>query len=75
MLNKRYDENIASNAFLMSFFSQVIFAIVITWLLSIVLTVTDVFPNDPNKWGYAARTDLRTDVISKSPWFRFPYPG
>ncbi|KAK2192536.1 hypothetical protein NP493_28g06024 [Ridgeia piscesae] len=53
----------------------VIFAIVITWVLSIILTATNVFPDDPTKWGYQARTDLRTNVIFTSPWFRFPYPG
>ena len=47
----------------------------ITWLLCYILTVTDVFPNDPDAWGYGARTDIRSTVITESPWVRFPYPG
>lgn len=53
----------------------VLFAIFITWILCYILTVTDVFPKEKGKWGHAARTDLYTDVLYKSAWFRFPYPG
>ena len=45
------------------------------WLLCYILTITGVFPNDTTSYGYEARTDLRLGVISKSSWFRFPYPG
>nr|XP_020667374.1 solute carrier family 23 member 1-like [Pogona vitticeps] len=53
----------------------VLFALTITWLLCLVLTVTDVFPTDSKAYGYYARTDSKGDVLSKAPWFRFPYPG
>ena len=48
---------------------------IVSWAVCAILTVTDVLPNDPNKWGYHARTDTRADVISKASWFRVPYPG
>ena len=48
---------------------------IIAWLVCLILTVTDVFPNDPNKTGYAARTDVKINVLKESEWFRFPYPG
>ncbi|CAE1313501.1 SLC23A1 [Acanthosepion pharaonis] len=53
----------------------VLFAIFISWLLCYILTITDVFPKEKGEWGYAARTDLYSDVLYKSAWFRFPYPG
>nr|XP_018672004.2 solute carrier family 23 member 2-like [Ciona intestinalis] len=53
----------------------VLIALLSAWLLCFILTVTDVFPNDPSKPYYKARTDLRANVIYNSPWFRFPYPG
>ncbi|KAK3084365.1 hypothetical protein FSP39_012253, partial [Pinctada imbricata] len=28
-----------------------------------------------NRWGYQARTDIKTSSLSSSPWIRFPYPG
>ena len=74
-LTNRCTLYILINVLFSRIFLQVIFAIVITWLLSIILTATNVFPNDPTKWGYEARTDLRTEVIFMSPWFRVPYPG
>ncbi|XP_074658861.1 solute carrier family 23 member 1-like [Tubulanus polymorphus] len=53
----------------------VILSIAIVWLLSYALTVTDVFPKNETMWGYAARTDVRSQVLQSSKWFRFPYPG
>ncbi|XP_061495439.1 solute carrier family 23 member 1-like isoform X2 [Rhineura floridana] len=53
----------------------VLFGLTISWLLCFVLTVTNVFPSDKNAHGYKARTDSKGDVLSKAPWFRFPYPG
>lgn len=53
----------------------IILAIVIAWLFSYILTVTDVFPTDPDAYGYGARTDLKSDVLRESKWFDFPYPG
>ncbi|ELT93132.1 hypothetical protein CAPTEDRAFT_107736, partial [Capitella teleta] len=53
----------------------VILAILITWAVCHILTVTDAIPDDDQYWGYAARTDIKTDVLAKADWFRFPYPG
>ena len=50
-------------------------AMCIMWLLCFILTVVDVFPADKTADGYFARTDVRTDAIVHSPWFRLPYPG
>jgi hypothetical protein len=54
---------------------KVLLAMIISWVICAILTATDVLPNDPNKWGYSARTDIQIDVLQKSKWFRFPYPG
>jgi len=48
---------------------------VIAWIICIILTSTDTFPNDPEAWGYNTRTDVKLYVLEQSPWFRFPYPG
>lgn len=53
----------------------IILSIIIVWLVCLILTETDVLPATPGQWGYEARTDLRTDAIFTSPWFRIPYPG
>lgn len=53
----------------------IILAILIGWLFSYIFTKTNVFPTDENAYGYGARTDLRSGVLSQSPWFDFPYPG
>ncbi|KAI0217841.1 Solute carrier family 23 member 2 [Lamellibrachia satsuma] len=53
----------------------VILAIGITWLICAILTVTKVFPSDPEKWGYGAQTNIRIDVLEQASWFRVPYPG
>ncbi|XP_071491350.1 solute carrier family 23 member 1-like isoform X2 [Diadema antillarum] len=53
----------------------IIIAILIAWFFSFILTVTDVFPTDPNAYGYKARTDINSDVLREAPWFYFPYPG
>jgi len=58
-----------------SCYVEVLLAIGITWLICAILTVTKVFPNDPNKWGYGAQTNIRIDVLSQASWFRVPYPG
>lgn len=48
----------------------VLMAIIISWGLCAILTASGVLAE-----GSHARTDLNIDVINKSPWFRFPYPG
>ncbi|XP_078684147.1 solute carrier family 23 member 2-like [Branchiostoma floridae x Branchiostoma belcheri] len=53
----------------------VLLAILTSWAVCAVLTVTGAFPTDPARQGYLARTDLRNTVIQTAPWFRFPYPG
>lgn len=49
-------------------------AIMLVWLVCYILTLTDVLPNDPEKYGYKARTDARGKIMSQAPWFRMPYP-
>ncbi|KAK6992696.1 hypothetical protein SK128_012762, partial [Halocaridina rubra] len=48
----------------------VLMAILISWGFCAILTATGVFPADD-----PARTDLTTDLLKDSPWFRIPYPG
>ncbi|KAL0994686.1 hypothetical protein UPYG_G00125810 [Umbra pygmaea] len=52
----------------------IIMAIMVVWLLCYILTLTDVLPSDPSKYGQKARTDARGDIMALSPWFRVPYP-
>ncbi|KAG7166859.1 Solute carrier family 23 member 1-like 2 [Homarus americanus] len=47
----------------------VLLAVVMAWGTCWILTVTEVLPKDN-----LARTDLRLDMITESPWFRVPYP-
>ncbi|XP_050710919.1 solute carrier family 23 member 1-like isoform X2 [Eriocheir sinensis] len=49
---------------------SLLLAIVITWGLCGILTLTDALPADSG-----ARTDLAGQLISSTPWVRFPYPG
>ncbi|NXL12706.1 S23A1 protein, partial [Mesembrinibis cayennensis] len=52
----------------------IILAIMVVWLLCYVLTLTGVFPSQPEAYGYKARTDARGEILSVAPWFRVPYP-
>ncbi|XP_048744998.2 solute carrier family 23 member 2-like isoform X1 [Ostrea edulis] len=56
----------------------VILSVVICWLISYILTVTDVIPQTiiiSNKtMPNLARTDARLNVLNSMPWFYFPYP-
>uniref|UniRef100_A0A4W5QFU0 Solute carrier family 23 member 1 n=1 Tax=Hucho hucho TaxID=62062 RepID=A0A4W5QFU0_9TELE len=52
----------------------IIMAIMLVWLLCYILTLTDMLPSDPSKYGQKARTDARGDIMTLSPWFRVPYP-
>ena len=56
-------------------FEQILISILLNWLLCGILTSLGVFTDDPKNIEYRARTDARSDVISTSPWFTFPYPG
>ena len=40
------------------------------WGICAILTLLDVFEE-----GNPARTDIRTQLIVQSSWFRIPYPG
>lgn len=52
----------------------IIMAIMLVWFVCYILTLTNVLPNDPEKYGYKARTDARGEIMSQAPWFRMPYP-
>uniref|UniRef100_A0A673LKP8 Zgc:110789 n=1 Tax=Sinocyclocheilus rhinocerous TaxID=307959 RepID=A0A673LKP8_9TELE len=58
-----------------SVFPQVLLGITLSWLICYLLTIYNVLPSDPDKYGYLARTDIKGDVMGRAPWFRFPYPG
>lgn len=47
----------------------VVLAIFVTWSLGAILTASDVWDE-----GNACRTDTKRDILTESPWFRFPYP-
>ncbi|XP_071816749.1 solute carrier family 23 member 1-like isoform X2 [Apostichopus japonicus] len=53
----------------------IIISIIIAWVVCGVLTAFGVFPDDPDAYGYQARTDINSDALKNSPWFIFPYPG
>uniref|UniRef100_A0A8C5WJ02 Solute carrier family 23 member 1-like n=1 Tax=Leptobrachium leishanense TaxID=445787 RepID=A0A8C5WJ02_9ANUR len=53
----------------------VLLGISISWLICYILTTTNALPSSPESYGYFARTDVKGDVLSQAPWFRFPYPG
>lgn len=52
----------------------IMMAITISWALCAILTICDVFPDDPDAYGYNARTDGNLKALEQSTWFRFPYP-
>ncbi|MED6294663.1 hypothetical protein CHARACLAT_023444, partial [Characodon lateralis] len=52
----------------------IILAIMVVWLVCYVLTLTNLLPNDPNRYGHKGRTDARGDIMASAPWFRMPYP-
>ncbi|XP_054476436.1 xan_ur_permease domain-containing protein [Anoplopoma fimbria] len=53
----------------------VLLGITLSWLICYILTTYNVFPTDPDQYGFLARTDLKGDVLSQAPWISFPYPG
>ncbi|XP_072051816.1 solute carrier family 23 member 1-like [Amphiura filiformis] len=53
----------------------IIIAIITTWILCVILTVADVFPDDPTNPAYNARTDIKLDDLVATPWLEAPYPG
>ncbi|KAL7390789.1 hypothetical protein ABVT39_027941 [Epinephelus coioides] len=52
----------------------IILAIMVVWLVCYILTLTNLLPSDPGRYGHKARTDARGDIMASSPWFRVPYP-
>uniref|UniRef100_A0A7N6B0Q7 Solute carrier family 23 member 2 n=1 Tax=Anabas testudineus TaxID=64144 RepID=A0A7N6B0Q7_ANATE len=52
----------------------IIMAILVSWLLCFIFTVTDVFPPEKDKYGFFARTDARQGILTAAPWFKVPYP-
>uniref|UniRef100_UPI00398F12F5 xan_ur_permease domain-containing protein n=1 Tax=Pristiophorus japonicus TaxID=55135 RepID=UPI00398F12F5 len=53
----------------------VLLGIVVSWTICLLLTYFNIFPDDPDSYGYHARTDIKSDVIRRADWFRIPYPG
>lgn len=49
-------------------------AILVSWFLCFIFTVTDVFPPEKDKYGFYARTDARQGILTVAPWFKIPYP-
>ena len=52
----------------------VLISVVFAWSLCAILTATDALPNDPDVYGYEARTDIKLETLAVTPWARFPYP-
>lgn len=52
----------------------IIMAILVSWFLCFIFTVTDVFPPEKEKYGFYARTDSRQGILAAAPWFKIPYP-
>ena len=59
----------------MSRVTQVILAIVGSWIICAIITAAGGFPSDPSIPQFMARTDARTAVLEEAKWFRFPYLG
>lgn len=53
----------------------ILLGIMVMWLLCYLLTIYNVLPSDPEKYGYEARTDVNGDVLGRAAWFSVPYPG
>ncbi|KAJ8321043.1 hypothetical protein KUTeg_002630, partial [Tegillarca granosa] len=54
---------------------SLLFATIIGWIVSFILTEVGVLSDDPKSKEFLARTDSKTWVLKESPWFYFPYPG
>ncbi|XP_072289835.1 solute carrier family 23 member 2 [Eucyclogobius newberryi] len=52
----------------------IIMAILVSWFMCFIFTVTDVFPPTKDKYGFYARTDARQGIVAAAPWFKIPYP-
>uniref|UniRef100_A0A7N9AV65 Si:dkey-106n21.1 n=1 Tax=Mastacembelus armatus TaxID=205130 RepID=A0A7N9AV65_9TELE len=45
------------------------------WVVCYSLTVFDILPSNSEEYGFSARTDIRVEAVTNSPWFHVPYPG
>lgn len=52
----------------------VIMAVLIAWGVCGIVTASGGFTDDPRGYGYTARTDVKGETLSRTPWIRFPYP-
>ncbi|XP_067656669.1 solute carrier family 23 member 1-like [Haliotis asinina] len=53
----------------------ILLGMLVMWAISAILTVTNVFPNDPDDIRHKARTDVKMSMIEVTPWVSIPYPG
>ncbi|KAL5021137.1 hypothetical protein ScPMuIL_000292 [Solemya velum] len=53
----------------------VILAVAIAWIISWILTQSNIFSENPENLDYYARTDARKQSLHNSNWFFMPYPG
>ncbi|XP_036003519.1 solute carrier family 23 member 1-like isoform X1 [Fundulus heteroclitus] len=53
----------------------ILLGIAVSWLVCYLLTISDVLPSDPTRYGHLARTDVKGNVVSQASWFTLPYPG
>lgn len=67
---RKYNKYISINATLF----QYLVAAGLSWAVCGILTVTDVFPDDPSDPSYNARVDARADAIRTSSWITLSYP-
>lgn len=74
-LGSRRNKLCKTTKFFFTMYPQVLLGITLSWLICYILTTYNVLPAVPDKYGFQARTDLKGNVISQAPWFRFPYPG
>ena len=55
--------------------TQVILAVVVSWIICAIITAAGGFPSDSSVPQYMARADARAAVVKEAKWFRIPYPG
>ena len=55
--------------------SQILFACLLGWAVSAILTVAGALSDDPKSDQFYARTDSRLYVVEQTKWFVLPYPG
>ncbi|XP_061668303.1 solute carrier family 23 member 1-like isoform X2 [Syngnathoides biaculeatus] len=53
----------------------ILLGITVSWLVCHLLTIYNVLPSEPDKYGHQARTDVKGDVVGQASWFVLPYPG